>query len=226
VTRDIGADRDAEAERAEQLRALLDERTLLIDEVNHRVKNSLQQIASVVRLQARAVQAPDAREALEKTLSRIMAVGRVHEQLYKTEGRFGAFDAGEYSETLARELVESLGRDDVTLTTDVESALLDMRQAAPLALILNELVTNALKYGCPEGRPSRIDVGFRTVGDQFRLTVTDEGDGLPAGFTPGSNASLGMRAIEALTRQLGGRFSVEPRDVGAAFAVEFPKGAA
>ncbi|HEY3695681.1 sensor histidine kinase [Phenylobacterium sp.] len=225
VTRDIGADRDAEAARAGRLRALLEERTLLIDEVNHRVKNSLQQIASVVRLQARALPAGDAREALNKTLARIMAVGRVHQQLYKPEGRFGLFDAGEYSETLARELVDSLGRDDITLATDVEPAHLDIRQAGPLALILNELVTNALKYGCPEGRPSRINVGFRTVGDQFRLTVSDEGDGLPNGFKPGASASLGMRVIEALARQLGGRLSVAPSDVGAAFAVEFPRSA-
>lgn len=223
ATRDISADRDAEANRAERLRALLAERTLLIDEVNHRVKNSLQQIASVVRLQARAVEAADAREALEKTLDRIMAVGRVHEQLYKSEGGFGVFDGGGYSSALARELVESLGRDDIALLTDVESADLDMRQAAPLALILNELVTNALKHGCPEGRPSKINVGFRTVGDGFRLTVADEGDGLPAGFRPDANASLGMRVVEALTRQLGGKLNIERRDVGAAFVVEFPR---
>jgi two-component sensor histidine kinase len=226
AARDVSADRQAEAKQVERLRTLLEERTLLIDEVNHRVKNSLQQIASVVRLQARALKDPQAREALDKTLARIMAVGRVHEQMYKAGSRLGVFDAGEYAQLLARELVDSLGRDDVALETDVETAELDLKQAAPLALILNELVTNALKHGCPDGRSCRIKVGFRTVSEGFRLTVSDEGDGLPDDFKPAAGAGLGMRAIEALARQLGGRFSVEPQAVGAAFAVEFPRKAA
>jgi len=223
MNRDIGLDRDAEAERAERLAALLQERTLLIDEVNHRVKNSLQQITSVVRLQARALEPGDARDALDKTLSRIMAVGRVHERLYKAEGEFGVFDGGAYAAALAQELVESLAREDIQLSTDVESIELDSRQAAPLALILNELVTNALKYGCPPDRPGKIHVGFRTVGDHHRLSVSDEGDGLPEDFAPSSKKSLGMRAIEALARQLDGRLTIEPSAVGATFVVEFPR---
>lgn len=220
---DIDLDREAEADTAERLRTLLAERTLLLDEVNHRVKNSLQQIASVVRLQARATRHEDAREALEKTLDRIIAVGRVHEQLYKTSGEVGVFDAGAYATALARDLVNSLGRDDVQLVTEVEPLMLDVRQAVPLALILNELVTNALKYGCPTDRPGRIRVGLGTEGEAYRLSVSDDGEGLPKGFAPRSTKSLGMRAVEALARQLGGRFVVEQPESGAAFAVVFPR---
>ncbi|MBT9473577.1 MAG: CHASE3 domain-containing protein [Pseudomonadota bacterium] len=221
--RDISLDREVEADTAERLRVLLADRTLLLDEVNHRVKNSLQQIASVVRLQSRTVEHADSREALEKTLDRIIAVGRVHEQLYKAGGRIGYFDAGHYAEALARDLVESLGREDVALETEIQSAVLDVRQAVPLALILNELITNALKYGCPPDRPSRIRVAFGTEGEGYRLTVSDDGDGLPAGFTPDTKKSLGMRAIEALARQLGGRFEIGQPTRGAAFAVLFPR---
>ena len=225
--RDLDLDRRREAEVARRLRQLLDDRTLLLDEVNHRVKNSLQQIASVVRLQARAVPHPDAREALNKTLDRIMAVGRVHEQLYKTGGEVGRFDAGLYAETLARELVESLGRDDVALETEVEHIGLDLRQAVPMALILNELITNALKYGCPVGRPCRIRVVFGTEGENYRLSVSDNGPGLPPAPPEGEAAkplqSLGMRAIQALARQLEGEFIVERPPAGAAFAVVFPR---
>jgi two-component sensor histidine kinase len=221
--RDISLDREVEADTAERLRALLADRTLLLDEVNHRVKNSLQQIASVVRLQSRTVEHADAREALEKTLDRIIAVGRVHEQLYKAGGQIGAFDAGHYAEALSRDLVDSLGREDVVLETDIQSAILDIRQAVPLALILNELITNALKYGCPGGRASRIRVTFGTEGEDYRLSVSDEGDGLPEDFAPGAKKSLGMRAIEALARQLGGRFEIERPEAGAAFAVLFPR---
>uniref|UniRef100_UPI00286B9D5D sensor histidine kinase n=1 Tax=Phenylobacterium sp. TaxID=1871053 RepID=UPI00286B9D5D len=203
--RDLSLDREVEADTAERLRALLADRTLLLDEVNHRVKNSLQQIASVVRLQSRSVTDAAAREALEKTLDRIMAVGRVHEQLYKSGGQVGVFDAGHYAKALAHDLVDSMGREDVELTTDVEAHVLDLKQAVPLALILNELVTNALKYGCPADRPCRIHVSFGTDGSDYRLRVADDGLGLPKGFTPGSKKSLGMRAIEALARQLGGR---------------------
>lgn len=223
AVRDIELDREVEADTAERLRGLLADRTLLLDEVNHRVKNSLQQIASVVRLQSRAVEHPGAKEALEKTLDRIMAVGRVHEQLYAGGGEIGVFDAGAYAEALARDLVTSLGRDDIELVTEVRPAPLDLRQAVPLALILNELVTNALKYGCPTDRPCKIRVGFGTLGEDYRLSVSDDGEGLPKGFTPRATKSLGMRAVEALARQLGGRFVVEQPETGAAFAVVFPR---
>lgn len=221
--RDLNLDREVEADTAERLRALLADRTLLLDEVNHRVKNSLQQIASVVRLQSRAVSHPEAKDALDNTLSRIMAVGRVHEQLYKAGGQIGRFDAGAYTQALAQELVESMGREDVELVTQVQPISLDVRQAAPLALILNELVTNALKYGCPQDRTCRIQVLLGADGDDCRLSVSDDGDGLPEGFSPKNTKSLGMRAIEALTRQLGGRFEIEEVDRGARFAVVFPR---
>ena len=223
AVRDIDLDREAEAAVARRLRQLLADRSLLLDEVNHRVKNSLQQIASVVRLQARAVAHPDAKDALNKTLDRIMAVGRVHEQLYKAGGEVGQFDAGLYAETLARELVESLGREDVVLETEVTPALLDLRQAVPLALILNELITNALKYGCPLGKPCRIRVVFETQGETYRLSVSDEGPGLPQGAAPKTTKSLGMRAIQALVRQLEGEFIVGQPQIGATFAVVFPR---
>ena len=223
--RDLSLDREAEAENGERLRKLLADRTLLLDEVNHRVKNSLQQIASVVRLQSRNVKEEEARDALEKTLARIMAVGRVHEQLYRAGGVVGAFDAGQYAESLARELVESLG-DGVDLETEVEPAQLDLRQAVPLALILNELITNALKYGRSPDRPCTIRVTFGTQGEDFRLSVSDNGAGLPDGFMPKSHKSLGMRAIDALARQLQGRFLVEEQEVGAGFAVVFPRSTA
>ena len=221
--RDISLDREVEADTADRLKRLLADRTLLLDEVNHRVKNSLQQIASVVRLQSRTVEHDGAREALEKTLDRIMAVGRVHEQLYKTEHAVGVFDAGSYAEMLARELVDSLGREDIELVTQIEPALLDVRQAVPLALILNELITNALKYGCPPDRASRITVAFGTDGELYRLSVSDDGDGLPQDFSPAAKKSLGMKAIEALARQLGGRFEIGQPKAGACFAVVFPR---
>ena len=221
--RDISLDREVEADTAERLRRLLADRTLLLDEVNHRVKNSLQQIASVVRLQSRTVEHDDARQALEKTLDRIIAVGRVHEQIYKAGDAVGAFDAGRYAEALARDLVDSLGREDVRLETQIQPAVLDVRQAVPLALILNELITNALKYGCPPDRASRISVAFGTEGELYRLSVADDGDGLPGDFAPGAKKSLGMRAIEALARQLGGRFEIEQPKTGASFAVVFPR---
>lgn len=221
--RDLSLDREIEADTSQRLRVLLADRTLLLDEVNHRVKNSLQQIASVVRLQARAADDDATRDALGKTLDRIMAVGRVHEQLYKAGGQVGMFDAGHYAKALSHDLVDSLGREDVELKTDIEPHVLDLKQAVPLALILNELITNALKYGCPDDRPCRIHVGFGTDGDEYRLSVSDDGVGLPEGFTTRSKTSLGMRAVEALARQLGGRLVVEQPEAGAAFAVVFPR---
>jgi len=135
----------------------------------------------------------------------------------------GRFDAGVYAQALAEELVASMGRDDIRLETMVEPARLDLRQAVPLALILNELITNALKYGCPAETPGKIRVAFGTEGDGYRLSVADQGAGLPPGFTVSGGQSLGLRAVAALAGQLRGRLIVEPREVGAEFAVEFPR---
>ena len=223
AVRDISLDREAETETAERLRDLLRQRTLLLDEVNHRVKNSLQQIASVVRLQARAARATETKDALEKTLTRIMAVGRVHELTYKSGEGAGMFDAGLYAQTLAADLVGSLGRDEIALETEVDFIQLEMRQASPIALILNELITNALKYGCPPNRPGCIVVRFKAEAGQYKLTVADQGDGLSEEFSVEEKKSLGMRVIQALARQLGGELVVDQPTVGAEFSVVFPR---
>lgn len=212
------------SDRAEPpARAGFDDQAALIDEVNHRVKNALQQVASLVRLQARAATDPATRQALDTTLGRIMAVGRAHEQTYRVREDQGDFDAGLYTRTLARDLIGAAGRDDVALETEVISVWLDARQATPLALILNELVTNALKHGCPAGRPGRIRVVLGTEGGDYRLSVSDDGPGLPAGLAPRSRTSLGLRAVDALARQLQGRLVVEPTKTGASLAVVFPR---
>lgn len=221
--REIALDRETEARQTEELRKLLGERTMLLAEVNHRVKNSLQQVASVIRLQTRTVAHEGARQALNDALSRIMAVGRVHEQLYRGAD-IGEFDAGEYASVLARELVDSMGREDVDLQLDVTPAKLDLTRAVPLALILNELVTNALKYGCLPDTRGCIRVGFGAVEDGYRLSVADDGPGVPGDFSPESSKSLGMRVIQALAKQLNGRLVVERPPAGAEFAVVFPKG--
>lgn len=221
--RQLDIDRETEAETAERLRALLADRTLLIDEVNHRVKNALQQIASVVRLQARAAPDPATRQALDTTLDRIMAVGRVHEQIYRAGEALGDFDAGRFACALAGELLDSLGRDDVVLETDTLPLRIEARQATPFALILNEMITNALKHGCPPGQACRIRVALGTDAGGYRLCVSDNGPGLPADLTPIRKKSLGLRAIDALARQLRGRFVIEATEAGAQVAVVFPR---
>jgi two-component sensor histidine kinase len=227
AVRDLALDREVEAETSDRLRELVRQRTLLLDEVNHRVKNSLQQIAGVMRLQARASNNPEVREELEKTLARIIAVGRVHEQVYKAEGRLGVFDAGSYADHLARDLVQSMGREDIRLEIDTESALLDLSHASPIALILNELITNALKYGCPPEAPGcALRVAFASEGESYVLSVADEGPGLAPDAQPVSANTLGLRAVDALSRQLGGRLEVERPERGATFRVRFPKVAA
>lgn len=216
--RDLSLDRQAEEQISTQLRQLVADRTLLIDEVNHRVKNSLQQIVSVIRLQSRGLQNPEARDALEQALARIMAVGRVHEQLYKAGAAVGSFDAGAFTTNLARELIDSMGRSDRVLETRAESAELEMGHAVPLALILNELITNSLKYGA-----GTLTVELVSQDDRYRLTVADEGPGLPPEFKVGATGSLGMRAVEALTRQLQGELIIERPARGARFSVLFPR---
>lgn len=203
------------------LRRTLAERELLLKEVNHRVKNSLQLVLSMLSLQSQEFQQTQARDLFAKAIARVTAIASIHERLYQDNDPL-TVEMQSYLTGLCRELAR-VGIDesrDATLQADIESLRLPAEHGVSVALIVNELVMNALKHGRPASGTAIINVRLRRHGEHdVRLTVADNG----AGRDPSNqeHSGLGTRLISMLVRQLDGQLEVEG-SVGYAAHVTFP----
>ncbi|WP_029009880.1 PAS domain S-box protein [Azospirillum halopraeferens] len=220
VVQDVSDRKRAEAEREE----LLVQKDLLMREMNHRIKNSLQMVAALVMLQASNRAGGDTDRRFEETAARIATIALIHERLYRTE--IGAdVDAAAYLADLGRDLAQTLGLPPGHLTVDAVAAHLPADVMAPLGLIVNELVTNAVKYAYAGQPPGAIRVTLdRAGGGRLRLAVEDDGAGLPEGFTISGSAGLGMRVLQSLAQQLRADLRIPPTAGGARFEIVLPAG--
>jgi PAS domain S-box-containing protein len=216
-----------QAERT--IQASLREKDVLLQEIHHRVKNNLQVISSLVNMQLRelsSAQESRERDALRSCQSRVQAIALVHEKLYQTEN-YAQVPFSAYAGSLAAYIFESTGvsPDAVKLVLAIEEFDLAVDKAIPCGLILNELITNALKHGFPDGRRGVIRVELARVGHGTAgLTVADDGRGMPEPLDLGRRKSLGMRLVSTLTRQLRGKLDVTHQP-GVTVRVTFPIGA-
>ena len=212
-----------ERERAEkQLRSSLKEKEILLQEVNHRVKNNLQVISSLLRVQARSIEDQKVRQLFKESQSRVETMSLIHERLYKSED-LAQIDFATYIGELARNLVQSyeIGS-NVTVELDVDGIFLELERAIPCGLIINELVTNALKYAFPMGDPGHIMISLKPQPEGgLELTVKDNGIGLTPDFDLQNTGSLGLQLVGLLTDQLGGTLSVVRRG-GTIFTITLP----
>ncbi|MBF0480982.1 MAG: PAS domain S-box protein [Desulfovibrionaceae bacterium] len=209
--------------RAEEtLRLSLAEKTTLLREVHHRVKNNLQIITSLINLQTAKTADPATREAFSLMQSRVRSMAMIHDRLYRSES-FSAVDMGDH----IRELVARISGSykdvsrNVRLTVDAEPLLMGIDAAIPCGLLVNELTTNAFKHAFAANVPGELRVSFRRENGKAVLEIADDGPGLPEGFRLEAAESLGMQLIAALTDQLGGAISVQTGP-GTRFRVEFP----
>jgi len=207
-------------ESRERLAHALAEREIMVQEIHHRVKNNLQVITSLLNVQLRRVETNDARAALEDCQRRVMVIALVHDQLYQARD-YSKVQFGEYLRTLTANVFE-LGRtsSNARLALAVDDVTLDVGLAIPCALVINELVTNALKHAFPGGRGGTIRVAFARYGTALRLEVSDDGVGLPAGFEVGKSMSMGLQVVNALVAQLDGLLEVVSGE-GALFRLTF-----
>ncbi len=215
---------EAEVEsRTKDLRQLLLEKETLLKELHHRVKNNLQVISSLLRMQSELVPEGPARTALCESRQRVFSMALIHERLYVNE-QVSELDFGPYANTLVSELVYSYSRSaKISARVNVSSIRLSIDQAIPCGLILNELVTNAMKYAYPDDRTGEIKVDFsESAPNRLCLTVSDNGIGLPLDFNWKKSKSLGMSIVDILANQLEGTFSVQS-NAGAIFTVDFPR---
>ncbi|MCB0768683.1 MAG: sensor histidine kinase, partial [Flavobacteriales bacterium] len=168
----------------------LKEKELLLREIHHRVKNNLQVISSLLSIQSRGITDLKAREAVRDSRDRVKSMALIHQDLYKEDDLTG-IDLPTYVNKLARSLVSShqLAPEQITLSTNVEPLVLDVDTAIPLGLILNELLTNALKYAFPEGRPGRLWITIREANDQLHVEVRDDGVGYDPNAERGEESS-------------------------------------
>jgi two-component sensor histidine kinase len=220
-------ERTLELQRANaSLEEAVARRDVLLREVNHRVKNSLQLVSSLLALQAKQARAPELSDGLAEAQRRVATVARIHERLYRTD-RVETVAFGAYLRDLCAELESSLTEmvGERRLIVDAADVELPTDMVAPLALIANELITNAWKHAYPPGSLGSVVVDFESPGALVRLSVSDRGVGLPDGFSPTASTGLGMRLVQALVRQLGGTFHVEPAPPGGhgtSFVIEAP----
>jgi|GEM_PF-3609059 Signal transduction histidine kinase len=209
-----------EAER--EVRAALQEKTILLKELHHRVKNNIQIVSSLLMLQAEHVADPRDRELFEASRKRLGSMAMVHESLYASTD-LSLVDMRGYVRRLVEQL---LGGSDppVRLTLELEDVRLPLVQCVPCGLLLNELVMNAMKHAFTGAATPTLRVLLRTEGGMLELAVEDNGPGLPEGFTLGGHASLGMLLVESLTRQLHGEAAAgNVPGGGARFSLRFPR---
>ena len=203
------------------LAASLTERETLLKEIHHRVKNNLQIISGLLYKQARTSVSEDVKNTLKDGQDRIQAMALVHQSLYQRD-ELSYINARDFVQELVEHLQRSQDRaEEVTVTTDAADETLDMDQAIPVGLILNELITNAFKYAFGEQRAdARLNIAFERVDDgkAFELRVADNGRGLPPEFTEKSSKSLGMNLIRGLTRQLRGKWQISENPGGGTLA--------
>jgi len=193
-----------------RLRDSLRDKELLLREVHHRVKNNLQVITSLLRLQSDTVKDARFQTVLDDSRNRIRSMSLVHEKLYRSDD-IEYLDFHEYVESLARGLIGSFAcADRVKLTLDIEGVHLSIDTAIPCGLVINELVSNALKYAFPDGRSGRIDVAVVHQGEGlYTMSVADDGVGLPEGFDVETTDTLGLKVVHMLVvDQLEGTVSL------------------
>ena len=202
-------------------RSGLEQQQMLLHEVNHRVKNSLQLVSSLLRLQARRIPDLAARRQLEDATTRISTIAHIHQRLYRDQ-EIKTINFGAFLSELCADLQGSASH--CSLEVDTPSLQVTTDRAIPLALVVNELVTNAFKYAYPaEGTGGRVSVAvvLHDSGD-IVITVRDEGVGLPDGFSVAGGTNLGMILIGSLLAQLSGRIEVQNNSPGACFLVTVP----
>jgi PAS domain S-box-containing protein len=195
--------------------------SMLLQELTHRVKNSLQFIASMVTIEARSLKSGEGKAALARVSRRILALGQLYSQLSE-DGTFEAVDSATYLNGLCRDLIASVYKDGdafIMLKTDIESELLPTDRAIPIGLIVNELVTNAVKYGFPDEAQGTVTVTLKRVSGELRLTVADDGQGFDPRRT---DSGLGGRLVHAFAKQLGGQVERESTSQGTAVHLILP----
>ncbi|HXO74793.1 MAG TPA: histidine kinase dimerization/phosphoacceptor domain -containing protein, partial [Puia sp.] len=191
----------------QQLAQLLAEKESLVYEVHHRVRNNLQVIISLLNTQCEFLEHPDALKAIRESRERLQAIALIHQKLYNTGTQPALINMRQYVEEMIRHLRDSYEATggSISISQDIGELDLDISQAVPVGLVLNEAITNSVKYAFTKDIPGTIDISLTPRDrDQVLLRIADNGRGLPAGFRPEESQSLGLKLIQLFSQQLKG----------------------
>jgi PAS domain S-box-containing protein len=219
---DITSRKRSESELKDALAA----KEILLSEVNHRTKNSLQLIAAMLALQGRRSRNEEVQRIVSEAQARLHIVTAVHERLYRSDD-VRSVELGPFLRTLAHDIEKAMlqPQEEIILHITAEPVTVSNDRAVLAGLVLNELLTNAIKYAYPN-RKGVIEVALTGTGDgTVLLAVEDKGEGLPADFLERERSSLGFRIIRGLARQVGGELRIIPQSPGVRFEVPFSRDA-
>ncbi|MGC9504082.1 PAS domain S-box protein [Baaleninema sp.] len=218
VSRDVSARKQVE----DSLKASLQEKEILLKEIHHRVKNNLLVVSSLLEFQSDYTDDPEVVKILQDSQTRIASMALIHEKLYRSTD-LARIDFGEYLENLVESTIASydVRERPIHVQLDIEPISLNIETAQPCSLIVSELLSNAFKHAFPDGREGTISLGLHAIeGERFRLTVSDDGVGVPENLDIRAVDSLGMELVCTLTQQLDVALQLDRRN-GTFFALEF-----
>ena len=205
-----------------QIEKSLKEKETLLKEIHHRVKNNMQVVSSLLFMQARKTNDAEVKGILLESQNRIKSIALVHERMYQSED-LEQIDYNDYIRKITRHLFESYLVDPthISLSIGSEIVYLPIDKAVPCSLVINELVTNAVKYAFPQGRKGSICIDFQRQKDRYVLVFRDDGIGMPQGLDKTHSDTIGLELIRGLVRQLNGTIELD-RTAGAAYTITFP----
>lgn len=219
VSRDITESKNAE----KQIKDALKEKEILLKEVHHRVKNNLQVISSILNLQSSYVSDENTLNILRESQNRIKSMAFIHESLYQNKD-FAQIKFSEYVVNLSNNLVHSYGLNNnlIDLKLEIDEVFLNLDDSIPCGLIINELVSNALKYAFSDNEKGEIEIKVKNKGEYLYLCVADNGKGLPNDFSIENTQTLGLQLVSSLCEQLNAELKLSSKQgKGACFEIEF-----
>ena len=211
------------AKQKQLLEVTVDEKNSLLKEIHHRVKNNLQVISSLLRLQQRQMIDPKASQALQEGRDRVKAMALIHQNLYQDTNLIGV-DVKDYVTKLANSLVKNYAIEDknITIKTKIENIKLDVDTIIPLGLIINELISNALKYAFNNKDSGEITIAINKLGNGLNVAISDNGGGLPKNFDSQKTTTLGFRLIKAFTDKLKATLKIDSSEKGTHISFKIP----
>lgn len=206
-----------------QIKASLKEKEILLQEIHHRVKNNMQIIVSLLKLQLHGKNKQDVNSVLKENIGRIYSMAAIHESLYKSE-KLNEIELKAYLQRLSQALLETfiIDQDSIIFQIDMPEQNLSIEIANPLGLVLNELISNSLKYAFPNGCKGMIRISSNLLnGNEIEMIVADNGVGMPEDFDWGKIDTLGLKLVkDIIERQLNGKINFENRN-GTRFTINF-----
>ena len=207
-----------------EIQERIDEKETLLKEVHHRVKNNLQTVSSLLSLQSRSMEDKKISGIIKSSQNRVVSMAMVHEMLYKRDDYLSKIELKPYVEELCEYLIRSIKGNDnnIDLNIDIPNFKLSIDTVIPLGLIINETVTNALKYGIPGEEKGEVTVALSKLNEkEYQMLLGDNGVGYPDTIDPKNIQSLGLKLIHNLARQLRGKVAKDTKKKGTYYVLTF-----